>query len=202
MFKAHLCSCNGPVLNVQLFFASVWGKLISVCIGCVSPERHITESIGLMRQPFQRKAITLKCFISAPFLLVPNRSVTWRSMEASAPGPAGPCAVTLTVGTRGPVCAGLEPVITRPLSAGASCATGSVWRWQIAPGKMFSVTTHLQILLLPLSQSPLNSSTSGQRQRETHTYKDSVSCVLTTLSWRTTELKLTVMMLLRFNLLI
>lgn len=58
-------------------------------------------------------------------------------MEALVPGQAGPHVVTMTAGVRAPVCVGHGPVIAPPLNAGASSATGSVWRLPTAQGKKF-----------------------------------------------------------------
>lgn len=82
MFAAHFCAYNWTILDCCRWYnvvisASIWGKLISVCIhrssGLCFPEQHIPESIILMQWPcFWEKPLLLKDLFLAFFA---NRSV-------------------------------------------------------------------------------------------------------------------------------
>lgn len=129
--------CNAVI------FASIWGKLISVCVrhssrGRRFPEQHIPGSIALMQWPLSEKGhYSEMAYFYFFALFAANRSATWPWMEASAPGQAGPHVVIMMEAAQGPVCVGHEPVITPPLSVEASSATASAWRSPTAPGKLF-----------------------------------------------------------------
>lgn len=122
--------CNTVIL------APIWRKLISVSIRCsVSQGNTFRESISQIQPSVSEKSYYSQMFyFGASF--VPNRSVMWRSMGASVPGPAGPCVVIMMGAAPAPVCVGHGPVTARRLSVAVSSATASVWRLPTAHGKL------------------------------------------------------------------
>lgn len=108
-------------------------SVISVVALGVARAVHPWGASGLMQ--VSRKGINLTLYLLP--VSIANRYEMWQLMAASAPGQAGPLAVTMMEASQVPVCVAHEPAIIPPLSVGASSALASAWRSPTAPGKLF-----------------------------------------------------------------